>query len=404
MIRLFEAFSGYGGASFALKKAKIDYQLIGWSDIKKAAIKCFERNHYGKNYGDITQIDWESVPDFDLITGGFPCQDISSAGLQDLSKGRSILVYELIKALKIKQPKYFLFENVSAIEHEQFKPFLSHVESELRKAGYSVYRKCLNSKDFGVPQNRERVWFVGFRNDIAPEFGFMPWPMEVKLEKRLKDLLDSDVPEKYFLSEKQMLKISALLADTKEDEQVELSRYGTHVFNGVPETSPCLFGIGESDVARIKVNNATKSGFVYAYEGDGIRLDNSDSKTGRGRIQDQKCPTLLASGNGGVAVPNKCIELTHDQHMGERVYSAQPCAECQRGAARGGIYAVNYSEPQRLNVGLRIRRLTPKECFRLMGFADGEIDLSGLSDSELYNIAGNGWDVNLVSMIFKRMF
>src|SRR3990167_11375999 len=141
LIKHFCAFAGYGGCSFALKKANINHQTIGMSEIDKYAIQCYNQNFSGiKNYGDIAKIDWSQVPDFDLLTGGFPCGDISLAGKKDLSKGRSILVFELIKVLKEKQPKYFLFENVPGILTKNFKPFLRECENGFKQEGYQVKR------------------------------------------------------------------------------------------------------------------------------------------------------------------------------------------------------------------------------------------------------------------------
>jgi DNA (cytosine-5)-methyltransferase 1 len=177
MIKVFECFAGYGGASWGLKFANIEYECVGFSEIKKSAIKCYETNFPNtKNFGDITLINWREVPDFDLLTGGFPCQDVSTQGKQDLSIGRTILINNLIEALQIKQPKYFLFENVSAIEQAKFKDFLLKVERDLRNAGYVVYRRLLKSCEHGSPQARERVFFIGFRKDIAQPFGFNPYP------------------------------------------------------------------------------------------------------------------------------------------------------------------------------------------------------------------------------------
>jgi len=173
MIKVFDCFAGYGGAEFALTKAGIEHECVGFSEIDKYAIQCFQQNHLGvKNFGDITKINWNEVKNFDLLTGGFPCQDISSAGKQDLSKGRSVLVNELIRCLKEKQPKYFLFENVAAIETTPFKYFLRDIENDLKNSGYIVFRKMLNTKEFGIPQNRERVWWIGYRKDLhTKEFG-----------------------------------------------------------------------------------------------------------------------------------------------------------------------------------------------------------------------------------------
>lgn len=170
MLRLFEAFAGYGTASFALKELGVEHELVGFSEIDKYAIKCFEQNHGGKNFGDITKIDWSEVPDFDLLTGGHPCQSFSLAGkrggIEDL---RGQLVFELIKALKIKRPKYFLFENVKGYLSASNGDVFELVLEQICELGYVVDFKVLNTKDFGIPQNRERVFYLGIREDCIDE-------------------------------------------------------------------------------------------------------------------------------------------------------------------------------------------------------------------------------------------
>jgi DNA (cytosine-5)-methyltransferase 1 len=191
VLKLFECFAGYGGASWGLKLANIDYECVGYSEIKKSAIKCYETNFSNtKNFGDITLINWHEVPDFDLLTGGFPCQDVSTQGKQDLSIGRTVLINNLIEALKIKQPKYFLFENVSAIEQEKFRDFLLKVERDLKNSGYQVYRQLLKSVEHGSPQARERVFFIGYRKDIIKPFGFTPYPKHNCQVSVTNDILD----------------------------------------------------------------------------------------------------------------------------------------------------------------------------------------------------------------------
>jgi len=204
IIKLFECFAGYGGASFGLKLANIPFKCVGWSEIKPSAIKCYKNNHceieetidgeqieHPLNYGDITKINWKSVEDFDLLTGGFPCQDVSTQGKQDLTIGRTILINNLIEALTIRKPKYFLFENVSAIQQEKFRPFLLKVERDLREAGYVVYRCLLKSVEYGSPQARERVFFIGIRKDITKPFGWNPYPNSKTDFVSTNDILDN---------------------------------------------------------------------------------------------------------------------------------------------------------------------------------------------------------------------
>lgn len=176
VIKLFEMFAGYGGASFALKKLGIEHEVVGYSEIDKYAIQCYEQNHKGKNYGDCKLINPNELPDFDLLTGGTPCQDFSLAGKReglfdkDGKPTRSGLIFDYVRILKAKQPKFFLWENVKGVLSSKDKvtgenqfDFILELFSE---AGYDVDFRLMNSKDFGIPQSRSRVWVIGVRKDL----------------------------------------------------------------------------------------------------------------------------------------------------------------------------------------------------------------------------------------------
>ena len=146
MIRLFEMFAGYGGASFALKKAEIEHEVVGYSEIDKCAIKCYEQNHKGKNFGDCTKINPNELPDFDLLTGGFPCQAFSNAGKQlGVNDSRGTLFWEIVRIAKIKKPKYMLLENVKGLLSKKFVQTFDKILKELDEAGYIVV-KYFNDK------------------------------------------------------------------------------------------------------------------------------------------------------------------------------------------------------------------------------------------------------------------
>lgn len=202
MIKVFEAFAGYGSQSMALRRLGIDFEVVGISEIDKYAIQAYMAVHGGTpNYGDISKIDWSSVPDFDFLTYSFPCTDISTAGQQKgLAEGsgtRSSLLWECRKAIEAKRPKYLLVENVKNLVSKKFTPYLKEWLRFLEGQGYSNYTKVLNAKDFGVPQNRERVFMVSILGEASFHF-----PKPFTLEKRLKDVLEKDVDESFYLSEK----------------------------------------------------------------------------------------------------------------------------------------------------------------------------------------------------------
>lgn len=201
-IRVFEAFAGYGSQSMALRRLGIDFEVVGISEIDKYAIQAYMAVHGDTaNYGDISKIDWSSVPDFDFLTYSFPCTDISTAGQQKgLAEGsgtRSSLLWECRKAIEAKRPKYLLMENVKNLVSKKFTPYLKEWIIFLERQGYSNYTKVLNAKDFGVPQNRERVFMVSILGEVSFHF-----PKPFTLEKRLKDVLEKDVDESFYLSEK----------------------------------------------------------------------------------------------------------------------------------------------------------------------------------------------------------
>lgn len=204
-MKLFTAFSGYDSQCMALDRIGIDYELVGWSEIDKYAIAAHNAvypQYEGRNYGDISTIDWAQVPDFDLFTYSSPCQDFSVAGLQrGGTKGsgtRSSLLWECERAIAAKRPKYLLFENVAALVSQKFICLLNEWQLLLERMGYTNFTQVLNAKDYGVPQNRERVFMVSILDCEQPYY----FPKPVPLTKCIGDVLEYDVPEEYYLSER----------------------------------------------------------------------------------------------------------------------------------------------------------------------------------------------------------
>lgn len=208
MITINELFSGLGAQVAAFKRLNIPYKVVGISEIDKYAIQSYEAiNGPTRNYGDITQI--ERLDYADLWTYSFPCQSLSQAGKQeglykaDGSLTRSGLLLHVERLLTESvlcgtQPKYLLLENVKALVSKKFMPDFQRWLDKLEQLGYNNYWQVLNAKDYGIPQNRERVFVVSIRKDIDTK-GYK-FPSPVPLEKRLKDMLESCVDEKYYLS------------------------------------------------------------------------------------------------------------------------------------------------------------------------------------------------------------
>ena len=220
-LKVFEAFAGYGSQRMALERLhkempQFNYEIVGISEIDKFAIQSYNAIHGAThNYGDISTIDWNTVPDFDLFTYSFPCTDISLAGRQKgLDEGsgtRSSLLWQCRKAIVEKRPKYLLMENVKALTYKKFRPFLDKWIAELETYGYKNFWKVLNAKDFGVPQNRERVFMVSILDPKAT-FSF-PEPQE--LNRTIKDVLEPSVEDSYFLTDE---KVRKLLIDATPEQ------------------------------------------------------------------------------------------------------------------------------------------------------------------------------------------
>ncbi|MDO4468009.1 MAG: DNA (cytosine-5-)-methyltransferase [Bacillota bacterium] len=229
-LRVFEGFAGYGGGSFALKKLKkehpeFEYKVVGYSEIDKYASELFDVNHKDengepiRNWGDITKIDPydPEFPDFDIFTGGFPCQPFSTAGMQmgeDDKYGRGTLFQQIMRICEVKKPKYIFMENVKGILSKKFDSTREQMCTMLREMGYvsdktdltesPLAMALLNSKNYGIPQNRERVWMLARLGGLPKEFNMVP--PEKKNDLKMADFLDPNeyVPKNLYLSEKQI--------------------------------------------------------------------------------------------------------------------------------------------------------------------------------------------------------
>ena len=208
-LRVFTAFSGYDSQCLALDRIGIEYELVGFSEIDKYAIKAHNAlfpQWADRNYGDISKIDWSQVPDFDLFTYSSPCQDYSQAGLQrggaEGSGTRSSLLWECRRAIEAKRPKYCLQENVAALVSQKFIKEFNRWQSILDGFGYTSFAKVLNAKDYGVPQNRERIFMVSILGG-----GQFRFPAPVPLTRKVKDLLEEEVDERYYVDDEKVRKM-----------------------------------------------------------------------------------------------------------------------------------------------------------------------------------------------------
>lgn len=224
-IRVCTCFSGYDSQCLSLDRLTeaypdlFSYELVAWSEIDRYAIQAHNALYpqwADRNLGDITKVDWENVPDFDLLTYSSPCQDFSNAGLQkggeEGSGTRSSLLWEIRKAVLTKKPKFLLLENVKALTSKKFFPLFQKWMDELESYGYANYWQVLNAKDYGVPQNRERVFLVSILNDDS----IYHFPKPFELGKFLIDVLEPEVDEKYYVSDQS---IQGFLAHNENHER-----------------------------------------------------------------------------------------------------------------------------------------------------------------------------------------
>lgn len=215
VVKYLSLFSGIGAFEKALERLKIPYELVGYCEIDPFASKAYSLLHgvpESMNFGDITKLNENSLPDnIDLITYGFPCQDISIAGLQkglvDESgqKTRSGLFFDALRIIEHTQPQVAIAENVKNLTSKKFSKQFETVLNSLNEAGYNNYYRVLNAIDYEIPQNRERILIVSIRKDI--DTGIFEFPESVELKKCLGDLLESEVPKKYFLTPEKLKSI-----------------------------------------------------------------------------------------------------------------------------------------------------------------------------------------------------
>lgn len=422
-MKVLSLFSGIGAFEKALDRLEVNYELVNYCEIDKYASKAYAMLHdcdESLNLGDITKIDTTALPnDIDLITYGFPCQDISLAGKQkgfeeDGERTRSGLFFEALRIIEDTKPRIAIAENVKNLVSKKFSKEFDIVLSSLEEAGYNNYWKILNAKDYGIPQNRERVFIVSIRKDI--DNGMFKFPEGFELEFRLKDMLEDEVDEKYYLSDKMLEYISAnneKWAGNNDKSLVNKSIASTlntgeghrrcdasnYIVPSLNDDDIDLKVIREYRQPCIEIKEATKKGFKEAYDGDGIYLNRPHQK--RGVVQHGMIQTLKTSGNdvGVVVSEPEIIRVGKTKSGGQRseIISGEGISSC--------LSATDYKQPKQIENNLRIRKLTPLECFRLMGFDDEDFNkITGISNTQLYKQAGNSIVVDVLVHLFESLF
>lgn len=498
-------FSGIGAQEAALKRLGLDFEVVGISEIDKYAIQSYEAiNGSVRNYGDITQI--ERLDYADLWTYSSPCQDFSTAGKQkgiynaDGSLTRSGLLKHVERLLETSvalgnQPKYLIMENVKGLVSKKFKPDFLKWLDKLEQLGYNNYWQVLNAKDYGIPQNRERVFVVSIRKDIDTK-GYK-FPSPVPLDKCLKDMLEPWVDEKYYLSADKVEKFANALNKKIENQDVSycidanywkgttpqqfLNKNRRQLVKDVSNTIRCGGGGGSLDgkhtwdivveplcaasrgrnpenpsdrtagkptQQRLEINKTGCSNTLTSVQKDNYVVEPFIADDTQGfdgvRYYNNYSPTLRSERSGLKVIEPKIIQVGNIVNSGNfdnpqrgRIYSPSGISPALNTVGGGGLEpkifeegvglnplsrklefngfkenspslrATDYKCPHCYSDGYRIRKLTARECWRLMGFTDIEFEcakLSGVSNSQLYKQAGNSIVVDVLVAIFRELF
>lgn len=402
------------------------WELVNFCEFDKFAIKSYCAVHNvdeSLNLGDITKVDETQLKPFNMICGGSPCQDFSIAGKgkgsvwtckhcghtynpltvhwserdacpecgsKDIEKTRSSLLVEYLRVIRANKPNFGIYENVKNIVGKKFKDTTFKLfTQELEEYGYNVYWKVLNAKNYGIPQNRERVYLIFIKKEL--DNGKFNFPEPFNNGIRLKDILDNVVDDKFYLNDDQVKRIKTstynqnktriqndnccqtlCARDFKDPKCVQVGQlYGTEreknpqagrVYDPnyiSPTMDTCS---GGNRMPKVAIPQATKKGFIECEVGGVADLSYPDSKTRRGRVQD--------SGNTSPTIT----------------------------ATETGICKIESP--------IRIRKLTPKECWILMGFSDNDFAKAEpvVSNSQLYKQAGNSIVVDVLYYIFVELY
>mgnify|MGYP001786052634 FL=1 len=431
-----------------------------------------------KNLGDITKVDETKLEPFNMICGGSPCQDFSVAGKQkgsvwtckdcgheynplivhwserdkcpccgsnNIEKTRSSLLVEYLRVIRANKPNFGMYENVKNIVGKQFKDTFKMFTDELDEYGYNVYWKVLNAKDYGIPQNRERVYLIFIKKEL--DNGKFTYPEPFDNGMRLKDILEENVDEKFYISED---KVQRFLTNLNNEDALlydacQVKREGkSREYN---DFCPTLTARDYKDPRLVNDNVVKQVGNISKCEGNW-----KNPQVGRIYSTDGCSPTLNTCGggshepkivqlgnvnpsgkgmNGNVFDENGLAPtLTTNKGEGNKIAIRQATKKGYIECELGGVADLSYPESKtrrgrvqendqicptitatetgvcRIESPIRIRKLTPKECFRLMGFSDKNFEAAEkmVSNSQLYKQAGNSIVVDVLYYILVELY
>lgn len=443
-LKVLSLFSGIGAFEKALSNLGVDYELVGYSEIDKYASKSYCAIHgvdESLNFGDITKIDIKNLPKADLITHGSPCQSWSLAGKNeggDKGSGtRSSLMWYSVEIIREVRPKYVIWENVKNVLSKKHRHNFDLYIDALDKMGYKSYFEVLNAKNYGVPQNRERIFVISILGEHKPFI----FPEEIPLTLKLKDILEDTVDEKYYLKNTKEFFIKNSF---KMEFRGNGFRFAPHVKDNANIGCTITTRAGarmdnnfiiDIDSEQEKFEFSTKNFEIQANRLGGI-FDTEKSKHQAGSVWDTEglSPTLDTMQGGWrqpciidatkiLKVPQATKNGYIDMELPGIADLSYPSSKTRRGrvqeegkispciaATQQDICYIEYKDNSLLNIDilnqLRIRKLTPKECWRLMAFTDSDIEKCisiGISNTQLYKQAGNSIVVSVLEGIFRNL-
>lgn len=439
---------------------------MNFCEVDKYAVKSYCAIHGVSeqiNLRDVSTVNTSELHDVNLITYGLPCQDISSAGHQ---KGffdkngnvtRSGLFFEALRIIKDTKPEYAIAENVKALTSKKFTAEFATVLDSLEQAGYHNYYKVLNAKDFGIPQNRERVFIVSIRKDVDFKFTF---PVGEPLKLRLADLLENEVDTKFYLSDEQIKRIK-ISSYSQTQRRIQSKECRTTLCARDWKDPKCVKVVNSDSSKTVRTGG---HGSLDEHSWDLVQVNEPTCGASRGRNPNNPsdrsvgtdyeqrlelnrngtCNTLTTVQKDNLIVEPKIIQVMHaakernfTNPQSGRVYNPDglsPCLNTMQGGGREPkiiepnvsvhplskkrefdgfhtdfspcLLATDYKAPKcTLTNSFRVRKLTPLECWRLMGFDDEDFykaQDAGISNSQLYKQAGNSIVVNVLQAIFRQ--
>ena len=421
-MKYFSMFSGIGGFEYGLQQSKHTFKNIGYSEIDKYAVSIYEK-HYPNhiNYGDATKINTKDLPDFEFLVGGFPCQAFSIAGKRKgFNEARGTLFFEIARILRDKKPRYFLLENVKGLLSPAGGETLETIFRVCDELGYDVSWAIYNSCDYGVPQNRERIFIKGyFRGECSREVLSIP---------RVNRTVDEPISNTYYGTRAGRVH--------KEDEIMNTLTCQGH--NGAgsqliqlnnDKPRPQGQRIYDDNGLAVTLNAAANNNW---YKINKVGSTNN-GQGGNTYDVDGLCPTLCAEGmkhNGGIKIIGN---LRPSGHSEGNIYDNDgtaptitrsnvpfikpvltPDRENKRQNGRRmkedgePMFTLTAQDKHGVYDGMTVRKLTPVECERLQGFPDdwtkygkdGEL----ISDTQRYKCCGNAVTTNVITAIVDEMF